>query len=137
MKDKNLENMIEFIEGHVPETMREGKVPGFSIAVVKDDETVYAQGFGARDPAKSLPATPDTLYGIGSCTKSFVGIAINEVHSPNAHVDHSRGLLATVLARDDHLQTDSDAANSTDSGSPPTVNLESSCHSHRAGSPKP
>lgn len=79
MKEKNLEKMIEFIEGYVPEAMREGKVPGFSIAVVQDGEIVYAQGFGVRDRAKSLPATPDTLYGIGSCTKSFVGIAIMQL----------------------------------------------------------
>jgi len=79
MMEKNIERMIEFIEGFVPEAIREGKVPGFSIAVVKDGETVYAQGFGARNPAKSLPATPDTLYGIGSCTKSFVGVAIMQL----------------------------------------------------------
>jgi len=56
--------------------MREAKLPGFSIAVVKEGDTVYAEGFGARDPAKNLPATPDTLYGIGSLTKSFVAVAV-------------------------------------------------------------
>ncbi len=76
--------MIEFIERYVPEAMREGIVPGFSITVVQDGETVYAQGFGARDPAKGLPATPDTLYGIGSCTKSFVGIAIMQLAEQNS-----------------------------------------------------
>jgi CubicO group peptidase (beta-lactamase class C family) len=79
MNEKNIEKMIDFIEEYVPEAMREGKVPGFSIAVVQEGETIYAHGFGARDPAKSLPATPDTLYGIGSCTKSFVCIAIMQL----------------------------------------------------------
>ena len=44
--------------------------------MVKDGRTVHAAGFGARDPQRNLPATPDTLYGIGSVTKSFVAIAI-------------------------------------------------------------
>jgi CubicO group peptidase (beta-lactamase class C family) len=43
---------------------------------VKDGRTVCAAGFGARDPQKNLPATPDTLFGIGSVTKSFVAVAI-------------------------------------------------------------
>ncbi len=60
----------------MPKLMREGKLPGLSIAVVKNGETLYAGGFGSRDRERNLPATPDTLYGIGSITKSFVAIAI-------------------------------------------------------------
>jgi CubicO group peptidase (beta-lactamase class C family) len=65
-----------WLDSHVPEMMREAGLPGFSIAVVRDGKTVYAAGFGARDPQKNLPATPDTLFGIGSVTKSFVAVAI-------------------------------------------------------------
>jgi CubicO group peptidase (beta-lactamase class C family) len=65
-----------WLDAHVPEMMREAGLPGFSITVVKDGRTVCAAGFGARDPQKNLPATPDTLFGIGSVTKSFVAVAI-------------------------------------------------------------
>ena len=54
-------------------------MPGFSIAVVDHGETIYAEGFGLRDTQKVLPATPDTLYGIGSITKSFVAIGIMQL----------------------------------------------------------
>jgi CubicO group peptidase (beta-lactamase class C family) len=74
-KPGSIQKMVAFAEKVIPEFMREGKIPGFSIAVVKEGKVIYAQGFGARDPARSLPATPDTLYGIGSCTKSFVALA--------------------------------------------------------------
>jgi CubicO group peptidase (beta-lactamase class C family) len=66
----------DWLDARVPDRMREAKLPGFSIAVVRDGATVYAGGFGARDPARGLPATADTLFGIGSVTKSFVAIAI-------------------------------------------------------------
>jgi len=66
----------EWIEYLVPRLMREGKMPGLSIAVIEKGETVYSKGFGSRDKERNLPATPDTLYGIGSITKSFVAIAI-------------------------------------------------------------
>lgn len=70
------EAVKNWIESNVPSLMREAKMPGFAIAVVQDGDTIYAQGFGARDPAMGLPATPDTLFGIGSITKSFVAISI-------------------------------------------------------------
>jgi len=69
----------DWIEHIVPKYMQDGKMPGFSIAVVKEGETLYSQGFGARDPKRNLPATPDTLYGIGSITKSFVAIGIMQL----------------------------------------------------------
>jgi CubicO group peptidase (beta-lactamase class C family) len=65
-----------WLDARVPGMMREAGLPGFSIAIVRDGTTVYAAGFGARDPQKNLPATPDTLFGIGSVTKSFVAVAI-------------------------------------------------------------
>lgn len=65
-----------WIESNVPDMMRDAKMPGFAIAVVQDGETIYANGFGARDIEKGLPATADTLFGIGSITKSFVAISI-------------------------------------------------------------
>lgn len=75
----DLAKVKTWLESHVPEMMREAGLPGFSLAVVRDGRTIYAEGFGARDPKKNLPATPDTLYGIGSLTKSFVAIAVMQL----------------------------------------------------------
>jgi CubicO group peptidase (beta-lactamase class C family) len=68
-----------WIEENVPLFMERARMPGFSIAVVHEGETIYAEGFGLRDTQKILPATPDTLYGIGSITKSFVAIGIMQL----------------------------------------------------------
>ena len=68
-----------WIEHNIPLYMERARMPGFSIAVVKDGETIYAEGFGLRDTKKVLPATSDTLYGIGSITKSFVAIGIMQL----------------------------------------------------------
>lgn len=69
-------NAAQFIEQYIPEAMHETKTPGYSVAVMKDDELVYEGGFGWRDRERFLPATADTLYGIGSCTKAFVATAV-------------------------------------------------------------
>ncbi|MBD3204728.1 serine hydrolase [Candidatus Bathyarchaeota archaeon] len=75
----NTSELINWIEENIPDYMREGKLPGYSLAVLKDGETIYSGGFGVRDRQKGLPATPDTLYGIGSITKSFVAIGIMQL----------------------------------------------------------
>lgn len=74
--DERIDAVQDWIESNVPELMRAARMPGFAIAVVSDGEIIYSDAFGARDPAKNLPATTDTLFGIGSITKSFVAISI-------------------------------------------------------------
>ncbi len=56
--------------------VREENLPGLSVAVTDADETLFAEGLGSRDLTGNRPATPETLYGIASCTKSFAGVAL-------------------------------------------------------------
>lgn len=51
--------------------LKEWNVAGFAVAVVEKDKVVYAKGFGYRDYEKKLPATANTLFAIGSCSKAF------------------------------------------------------------------
>jgi len=51
-------------------------IPGMSMAVVYDQELVWARGLAWADRDKKTPATPETLYGIGSISKLFTSIAV-------------------------------------------------------------
>ncbi len=53
--------------------------PGLSIGVVLGDRLVWAKGYGFADLDKKIPATPQTLYRIGSITKTFTAVAILEL----------------------------------------------------------
>ncbi|WP_158413723.1 serine hydrolase [Haladaptatus cibarius] len=64
------------IESFVSEWVRDEGVPGVSVAIVDDTDCLYTDGFGARNLETNAPATPETLYGIGSCTKSITTVAI-------------------------------------------------------------
>ena len=66
-------------EAFVQEKMSETSLPGVSVAIVKQGRVAYSRGFGLRDVAARLPATPETLYGIGSITKSFTALAISQL----------------------------------------------------------
>ncbi len=51
-------------------------IPGLAVAIVKDGEVVFAQGFGLRDIEGGEPVTTDTVFGLGSSTKSFTALAL-------------------------------------------------------------
>ena len=59
--------------------MSETKLPGLSAAAVKEDKVVWTKAFGFRDLESGFVATPHTLYGIGSVTKSFTALAIMQL----------------------------------------------------------
>jgi CubicO group peptidase (beta-lactamase class C family) len=52
------------------------RIPGMSIAVVHDQELVYAKGFGYADVERQVKATPATIYSICSISKLFTSIAL-------------------------------------------------------------
>ncbi|HEY3135958.1 MAG TPA: serine hydrolase domain-containing protein, partial [Blastocatellia bacterium] len=64
------------LDGFVEQVMKEWKVPGLAVAIVKDGKVVYAKGFGYRDVKREMKVTPDTLFAIGSCSKAFTATAL-------------------------------------------------------------
>lgn len=70
---------FDALEQFIQEKLAETHLPALSIALVERGETVFARGFGFRDSERGLPATPRTLYGIGSVTKSFTCLAIMQL----------------------------------------------------------
>ncbi len=73
--------MLDFgrLEDFIFEKMSKTHLPGLSVAIVKDGEVVYSRGFCFRDLEYGLRATPETLYGIGSVTKSFTALSIMQL----------------------------------------------------------
>jgi CubicO group peptidase (beta-lactamase class C family) len=56
--------------------LRRSKVPGASVSVVERGRPTVGMGYGYRDREARLPATPTTIYGLASITKSFTALAI-------------------------------------------------------------
>ncbi|RPI58095.1 MAG: serine hydrolase [Chloroflexi bacterium] len=71
--------MIAELEGYrefVAEQMALWKVPGTAIAVIKNGELAFAEGFGLRNVEANLPVTPDTVFAIGSASKAFTTMSM-------------------------------------------------------------
>jgi len=67
---------IKQINEFIAYKMTESNLPGLSLAIIEKGELTYSRGFGQRNIKEGLPATAETLYGIGSVTKSFTALAI-------------------------------------------------------------
>jgi len=60
--------MKKFLQDH--------KVPGGSLAIVRDGKVVYARGFGLADREKKTPVQPESLFRIASISKPITAVAV-------------------------------------------------------------
>lgn len=54
-------------------------LPGLSVALVHDQELIYAKGFGYADLDDEVPATSTTMYRVGSITKAITATAVMQL----------------------------------------------------------
>jgi len=64
------------IDAIAQRALEETPLAGLSIAVAKGSEIIHAKGYGYADLEHQIPATPETVYRIGSVTKQFTAAAI-------------------------------------------------------------
>jgi CubicO group peptidase (beta-lactamase class C family) len=64
------------LDAFVEKALKDWKVPGVSVAVVRNDEVILSKGYGLRNIQKNLPVTPKTIFAIGSSTKSFTVVSL-------------------------------------------------------------
>jgi CubicO group peptidase (beta-lactamase class C family) len=61
-------------------------IPGLAFVAVKYDKVMFYEAIGLRNMNAKLPVTPDTVFPVGSCTKSFTAIA--------AGISHDQGKIS-------------------------------------------
>ncbi|MHB8772160.1 MAG: serine hydrolase domain-containing protein [Syntrophales bacterium] len=72
---RTIAEMTAFIE----QKMVEDRITGAAIALVDDQRVVWARGFGYADAARGIPATSDTVFGIGSTSKTFAAAMVMQL----------------------------------------------------------
>jgi CubicO group peptidase (beta-lactamase class C family) len=70
-KAESTEGLREIIEANWDKRL----VPGFAVGVTQGDEEIHL-GFGETSVEAPLPVTADTLFQIGSITKTFTSLAL-------------------------------------------------------------
>lgn len=69
---------FDTIDDYVEQQMHRLNIPGVSLAIVEGDQIVHQRGFGKARPGGEAPA-PQTLFPIGSLTKSFTALAVMQL----------------------------------------------------------
>ncbi|PKL82864.1 MAG: serine hydrolase [Ignavibacteriae bacterium HGW-Ignavibacteriae-3] len=62
---------LKKIDAFIANAMGDWKMPGFSVAIVKNDSVIFAKGYGVKDINKKEPVDENTLFVIASCSKAF------------------------------------------------------------------
>lgn len=79
---KNADPRLKGLDTMINRVLSGWNAPGCGVAVVEKDKVLFAGGFGFRDYESKKPATANTVFQIGSCTKAFtsalLGILANE-----------------------------------------------------------
>ncbi len=73
------DEMSQELEKLISSLMIEMKIPGTSLGILFQNKVVYTKAFGARCLENNLPATIDTLWSLGSCSKSYCALAIMQL----------------------------------------------------------
>ncbi|MCX7920714.1 MAG: cyclic peptide export ABC transporter [Clostridia bacterium] len=69
------------IEDWINKNISDGKIPGLSVIIVSGKETVYKKCFGFADLDTQESVTPETLFEMGSTSKSFTALGILKLES--------------------------------------------------------
>ena len=64
------------VDVYVETQIKNLHIPGASLAVVRHGKIIKSKGYGFADLQSNAPATPQTVYEIGSMTKQFTAVAV-------------------------------------------------------------
>ncbi len=68
---QSLDSILHEIDDYAAKTQADWHVPGMAITIVKDDQVVFAKGYGVRELGKPEPVDENTLFAIASNSKAF------------------------------------------------------------------
>lgn len=85
---------LDWVDDYVEQGMDDWDIPGLAVAVVHDDEIVFAEGYGVRELGEPEPVDEHTLFGVASTTKAMTATSLamlvdeGELHWDDPVIDH-------------------------------------------------
>ena len=64
------------LDPYIAQAIKDWRVPGLAMVVVKDDSVVFIKGYGVRELGKPDPVTVHTRFGNMSTTKAFTAMLV-------------------------------------------------------------
>jgi CubicO group peptidase (beta-lactamase class C family) len=70
------DDLFAHTRSHIQETLKKQKVPSITVAVAKDGEILWEEGFGWANIEKKIKATPQTMYSLASISKPITATGL-------------------------------------------------------------
>lgn len=95
----------DFLDRTIPAEMARCAVPGMSFALVHRNKIAFSRGYGVATLGSAVEVDCDTVFGIGSCSKSFTSLAMGQLVEANklAWSDRVADLLPSFRLSDRHV----------------------------------
>jgi CubicO group peptidase (beta-lactamase class C family) len=74
---------INQLQQELEKILEDTRTPGLSVAIVHGDGPEWIAGLGRADVSNNRPATPETLFRIGSVSKAFASLSILKLANEN------------------------------------------------------
>jgi CubicO group peptidase (beta-lactamase class C family) len=71
--------LVAKIEATITQTMKTYQIPGLAIGIIKDGQVAYTKGFGLAEVGTDRAVTPETVFQLGSNSKTVVVTAIMQL----------------------------------------------------------
>lgn len=72
----NQKQLIASLEQKIPALMKEGAIPGLSIAVIRNGDLAWSHGFGVKNAKTNEPVTDTTMFEAASLSKPVFAYAV-------------------------------------------------------------
>ena len=72
----NFEHALDALDGYFAKRMESDNIPGMALAVTDRERTIRTRTLGVADLSSGTKVTEDTLFQIGSISKSFATVAL-------------------------------------------------------------
>lgn len=80
---QKIDTRLNGLDTEIENLLKAYNAVGLSVAVVEKNNTIYSKGFGFRDLENKLPVTTNTIFPIGSITKSFTASLLGMLENQN------------------------------------------------------
>lgn len=74
---------LEELEFRIKEVLSETNTPGAAVVLTSKDEILWIGSLGFADVEKEKPVTEETMFRVGSISKSLVGLTLLRLHEKN------------------------------------------------------
>src|SRR6266478_7207469 len=72
----NIDRVVSELEPEIQRTLLEGRIPSASVALISGDRVIWTGAYGQSNLWARTPATPSTVYLIGSTFKAMSTVAL-------------------------------------------------------------